>query len=140
MYKNVNQWNYVHLDAGHEATGQHAITLDEDLAKFMDQTLDDRTFLLLSADHGMRYGDWYSKEAAYYEHKLPVFFIIAPTKLLNKIPNSYANLLANSYHLTSKVDIRATVLDLAHHVFGDETFIPEVGSSLFRQRISDDVT
>ena len=47
------------------------------------------TLLFLEADHGMRYGDWYTGEEAHYEMKLPAFFIVAPTKILNEIRESY---------------------------------------------------
>ena len=58
IYKDVNLWAYLHFNAGHEATGQHAQTIDEDLVWFLQQILNDRSIVLLEGDHGMRYGDW----------------------------------------------------------------------------------
>ena len=49
--------------------------------------------------------------------KLPAFFLIAPTPLLDKIPNSYATLWHNTGRLNSKLDIRETLLYLVEFLF-----------------------
>jgi hypothetical protein len=139
MYKDVNSWVYLHFNAAHEATGQHAVTLDDDLTWFLQNLLQENTFLFLEGDHGMRYGDWYTSDSAFVEQKLPVMFIIAATKILDKLPSSYTKLMANSFHLSSKVDIRATILDLSHYIYGDTSFIPRKGTSLARFSVPDNV-
>jgi hypothetical protein len=102
IYKDLNQWIYLHLDTAHEASGQHAGLLDLDLPEHLELILDDRTIVFLEADHGMRYGEWYQSESGYFEHKLPAFFIIAPTGILDKIEGSYGNLYHNTMRITSK--------------------------------------
>ena len=54
-----------------------------DLPNHLEKILTPNTLLFLEADHGMRYGDWYSGEEAHLESKLPAFFIVAPTNILN---------------------------------------------------------
>jgi len=54
-----------------------------DLPNYLEKIMTPNTLLFLEADHGMRYGDWYTGEEAHYEMKLPAFFIVAPTKILN---------------------------------------------------------
>ena len=49
------------MDAAHEATGQHANTLDNDLLYFLKKYLKEFSensdiVIFLQADHGMRYG------------------------------------------------------------------------------------
>ena len=57
LNQGVNQWLYVHLNAGHEITGQHAATLNDDLTDFVDLFIsdfgkDNNVVILLQADHG----------------------------------------------------------------------------------------
>ena len=59
------------------------MTIDEDLTWFLSQILDDNSVVFLEADHGMRYGDWYSSQEAFAESKLPVLFFIGPTAVLD---------------------------------------------------------
>ena len=118
LYSGVNQWVYLHLNAAHEGTGQHAATLDLDLVDFLKNYLN--TFaknheiaLFLHADHGMRYGNWYKDIEAYQENKLPALFFIGSKSLLDRIPFSFNNLLANTERLTTKKDLRPTINFLA---------------------------
>ena len=117
MYPKSNLWIYLHVNTAHERTGQHAGTLDKDLARFLEEFLEitkkSDTFVFLGADHGMRYGEWYRSVEAFQETKLPSMFVIATKSLLDKYPNSYHSLSENSMRLTSKLDIRKTVLGLA---------------------------
>ena len=114
MYKGANMWIYLHLNAAHEKTGQHGGTLDSILVKFLthyfqitSQVAD--TFMFLQADHGMRYGDWYTKVESYQETKLPSMFILASKSLLNKYLYSFYCLNENTKRLVSKLDIRKTI-------------------------------
>ena len=117
MYPKSNLWIYLHINTAHERTGQHAVTLDKDLTRFLEEFLEmtknSETFVFLGADHGMRYGEWYHSVEAYQETKLPSMFVIATKTLLDTYPNSYHSLSENSMRLTSKLDIRKTVLALA---------------------------
>jgi hypothetical protein len=116
MYQGVNLWIYLHLNAGHENTGQHAATLDQDitdfLRNFIDLTEKYEVFMYLHADHGMRYGNWYRSLDAYQETRLPSMFLLASKNLLNRFPYSYHVLSENSRRLTSKMDVRETTLSL----------------------------
>lgn len=116
LYPDLNQWAYVHINTAHEDTGQHAVTLDVDLTVFLEMMLIDssRDFLVvLQADHGMRFKNWYSDIEGYQEHKLPALFVIASNSLLDRVPGSRDALNFNSQRLTSKIDLRATVLSLS---------------------------
>jgi len=117
MYKGANMWIYLHLNAAHERTGQHAGTLDSILVKFLtnyfaitSKVAD--TFMFLHADHGMRYGDWYNKIESYQETKLPSMFILASKSLLDEYPFSYNSLHENTKRLISKPDLRKTIYNI----------------------------
>ena len=117
MYKQANMWIYLHVNAGHERTGQHASTADEDLVQFLKRLFDTtagttEVFLLLHADHGMRYGDWYGSIEAFQETTLPSLFLLSDKSLLEKYENSFHCLEENSKRLTSKLDLRKTILSL----------------------------
>ena len=58
------------MDTAHENTGQHAGTLDGDLAEFLDNYVKEyekthELVIFLHADHGMRYGSWHKDSAAF---------------------------------------------------------------------------
>lgn len=115
LYSSANQFIYLHLDAAHEPSGQHAVTLDEDLAHFLREFLnengkDSDVVVFVQGDHGMRYGNWERDLEAEQEHKLPVLFLLAPTRVLDMLPNSYDSLWHNTFRLVSKLDLRATIL------------------------------
>lgn len=119
-YANANLWIYTHLTAAHEASGQHAQTLDHDLTAFLQEFLDltkstHEVVIMLHGDHGMRFGDWKIDLAAVQEHKLPVFFLIASRTLLESIPNALDTVRTNTWRLFSKKDIRRTLLWLSHY-------------------------
>jgi hypothetical protein len=118
LYSGLNQWIYLHINTAHEATGQHAGTLDDDLFTFLKQYLsyfspNHEIALFLQADHGMRYGNWFQDIEGYQENKLPVFFLIASSSLLDRIPESYDKLITNTLRLTTKKDLRPTINYLA---------------------------
>jgi len=118
-YKDVNQLVYTHLTAGHEATGTHIETLDEDLAAFLREyipraeALGYELSILLHGDHGMRYGEWYKNIAAFQEHRLPALFTLFPRRLLARVDSVYDVLDHNRKRLTSKLDLHLTVKSLA---------------------------
>jgi hypothetical protein len=114
-YKEANQWVYMHMDAAHEASGQHAQAIDLDLAEFISKVLGlyNNTIIFLEADHGMRYGEWGSSEEASVEYRLPALFLIAPHESLAEFQGAGGTLSHNTMRLTSKLDLRKTMLELA---------------------------
>ena len=125
LYPDTNQWLYLHLNAAHEASGQHGQTLDPYLPTFIDKYIS--TFsktheitIFLQGDHGMRYGNWFKDIEGYQENKLPVMFIITSSSVLDRIPYSYDTLWHNSFHLTTKPDIRASILYLSGLPFEEQ--------------------
>lgn len=119
-YSLANKWFYSHFEAAHEATGQHAETLDIDLRNFLRKLLDytsdtHNVALIINADHGMRFGDWQRDTAAFQEAKLPALFTVTSKELLDMIPNSRHTLAKNSWRLNSKKDIRRTMLYLSNY-------------------------
>jgi Protein of unknown function (DUF229) len=140
LFSGLNQWIYLHLNTAHEASGQHAGTLDIDLKEFLEKYLSElgqehEIAIFLQADHGMRYGNWYKDIEAYQENKLPSFFLISSRSLLNRIPFSYDNLIANSFRLTTKKDLRPTINFLASMPYYTPD-ITDIGKyvNLFTQR------
>jgi hypothetical protein len=120
LYPKANQWVYAHLTPAHEASGQHAETLDIDLVNFLDRYLkaygeSHEIVIFLHADHGMRFGDWKRDTAAMQETKLPAFFVIATNSLMDMIPGSREQVSLNSWRLFSKKDIRKTLRFLASY-------------------------
>lgn len=121
LYPDLNQWAYIHVNTAHEETGEHAVTLDDDLTSFLTKLLLDDSreyFVVLQADHGMRYGNWFTEIEGYQENKLPALFFIASNSLLDRIPGSRETISRNTQRLTSKIDLRATVLALANQPHG----------------------
>lgn len=123
-YQGLNQFISLHIDTAHEATGQHAATLDPDLKEFLKAYLDwgeekgQNVVIFLQGDHGMRYGRWFKDIEASQELKLPVFFLLAPKAFLQQIPGSEEHLWTNTFRLTSKIDLRAAILGLSQLPYG----------------------
>ena len=114
----VNHFIYLHIDTAHEGSGQHTATLNDDLEGYLKGFLERykeryEVFIFLNADHGMRYGPWYTEMEGYMEQKLPALFIIASKSLLEKYPYSYDSLSTNTQRLISKMDLRETALYVA---------------------------
>lgn len=140
----ANMMLYVHLSAGHEYTGNHAATLNEDIVEHLENLLnkhgDDNDILIfLQADHGMRYGDFFRDLDAYQENKLPGLFVIASRSLLDKHEFSYHALHMNTQRLVSKLDYRKTVLEMEglqdiHH--GSVNLMKTIAS---KNRVCDDL-
>jgi hypothetical protein len=73
--------------------------------------------ILLQADHGMRYGNWFKEVEGFQEHKLPALFVIGPESYWERFEHAYDVLHHNSQHLTSKLDERATILEMANELY-----------------------
>ena len=120
MYKGAKQFIYAHFTTAHEASGQHAVTLDQDLRDFLQTYLtrfsaDYEIAIMLQGDHGMRFGDWYNNMKAYQEHKLPAYFFIATRSLLKLVPNAYSIQHINTLRVHSKKDVRRTLMALMRY-------------------------
>ena len=117
MYRDVNQFHYIHLEGAHESSGQYAATLDTDLVDFLSlylSTLGDSSdiSIYIQGDHGMKFGLWHRDIQADQELKLPVFSMLTQSEVLGRIPGSLDTLWHNTYRLVSKRDFRASILDL----------------------------
>lgn len=144
LYPDVHKWVYVHVDAAHESTGQHAETLDSDLVEFMRSYMrkNPNTVVFLEGDHGMRYGDWMKSVEAFQENRLPPLFLITPKALTKEIPGAEQTLAHNSLRLNSKYDMRKTLIYLSGVPYdrkdpGEELF-PAV--NMYTQRVEDNRT
>lgn len=125
LYPTSHQFTYIHLEAAHEETGQHAATLDQDLAVFLQSLTQDYgterdLAIFVQGDHGMAYGDWHKDVDADQEYRLPALFFIAQTRFLEGVSNSFDALWHNSQHLVTKLDLRATILALFGEAYGQE--------------------
>ena len=142
MYKYSSRWAYLHIDAAHEGTGQHAATLDESLLQFLEKAVarEDSPVIFLEADHGMRYGDWKRNEAGAQEWKLPTLWMLIPHKILKDIPDSYSNLIHNTYRLTTKYDMRQTMLSIAAFLKNRSITKEPLGIDLLTERVMNNRT
>ncbi|CAG9317256.1 unnamed protein product [Blepharisma stoltei] len=119
QYIKANQWVYNHMTAAHESSGQHAQALDDDLKEYLEKYINQfekthEIVIFLNGDHGMRYGDFLSDQESIQEHRLPALFIIGKKEFFKKIDPDYSVLQHNSLRLTTKPDLRKTMLYLAH--------------------------
>jgi hypothetical protein len=121
-YKDVNHWAYNHITSAHEETGQHAVTVDKDLLWYLESLIErakDRDMIIyVLGDHGMRYGNFISNTEAIQESRLPVFFLLGKREHLDRIEYSYDTLTHNTFRLTSKPDLRRSLLYLADLQYG----------------------
>ena len=118
LNQGVNQFFYIHLNAGNEKTGQHANTLDNDLAYFIEQFLNEYgeendIAIFLQADRGnINYKSNHGIDGN-MEFKLPALFLIIEKDILKDFPYSYHTLQENSERLILKQDLRETILAIA---------------------------
>jgi hypothetical protein len=116
LYSHLSQWQFVFVNTAHENTGTVIETLDQDTKDFLQQFLqtnkDKDVLLMLTGDHGMRYGEWFKTVDGSHEHRLPLGMFIASRSLLAKHPYSLDVLTHNTGRLTSKLDLYVTVRHL----------------------------
>ena len=120
MYKGSKQFIYAHFTTAHEASGQHAVTLDRDLRDFLQSYLERYSekyeiAVLLQGDHGMRFGEWYNNMKAYQEHKLPAYFFIGTRAMMDLVPQGYQIQHLNTLRIHSKKDVRRTLIALMRY-------------------------
>lgn len=145
LYPSTNQWIYTHFAAAHEETGQHAEALDEDLKNYIQEYIQRygeqyEIIFLLNGDHGMRYGEFMTAAEAVQEHRLPAFFVIAPRSFLSTIEYSYSNLYMNTQRLTTKPDLRKTMISLASLQSNTSFSSPSRFYDLFNEEVPIDRT
>ena len=115
-YQNVSTFAYLHPNTAHEASGTVISTLDEDTVDFLRAAMDiykENLVVFLMADHGMRYGAWFTQMSGSHEHRLPGLFVISAKGVLDRVPGSRNALNLNTRRLISKYDLRTTLLTLA---------------------------
>jgi len=91
------------------------------LKKAHDGGLLKNTVVMLTADHGMRFGDirkWY---IGLMEERLPMLYIALPQWFREKYPDRMRNLKTNSRRLTTPFDMYETFQDLLHFTGKDRT-------------------
>ena len=123
-YQHRSQWVFAHMNTAHEDSGLLISTMDKDtvnfLKKYLEQQQNTKTIIMITGDHGMRYGEWFKRLDGSHEHRLPLFLIIASNSLLESIPYSIDTLQHNSNRLTSKLDLYTTQQHLINLV--DQNF------------------
>jgi hypothetical protein len=117
QYQEVDLWVYNHFTAGHEASGQHAQSIDVDLKDYLKWFVEKfgeshNLVVFLNGDHGMRYGEHMSKTKSIQEYRLPASFILGHRSFLSQVSN-ISTLQTNSWRLNSKPDLRQTMIYLA---------------------------
>eukprot|EP00164_Ancoracysta_twista_P006858 GFYU01009634.1.p1 GENE.GFYU01009634.1~~GFYU01009634.1.p1 ORF type:complete len:763 (+),score=189.10 GFYU01009634.1:201-2489(+) len=114
-YEGVGRISFIHLVESHEpgmtlmgAADKNTVNhLDSLLTKFPDDTV-----VILTADHGMAYGGFYTKEIGQVEHKLPPLFMITPKWLAEEVGH---NLEVNQHRLVSAMDVHQTMIHMMHY-------------------------
>ncbi|XP_008475501.1 uncharacterized protein LOC103512515 [Diaphorina citri] len=71
-----------------------------------------RTILILTSDHGLRWGDFRETYQGHLEERLPFLFFIMPQTFKTKYRVAYSNLLYNQHRLTTPYDLHETFKDL----------------------------
>lgn len=117
-YRHSSRFSFAHLSDGHEVSGSVMRSVDAPLAAFLRALLAQpdadsfNTIVIVSSDHGMRYGGWRSSEGGFLEHKLPTLMMLVPRAILRAHPELAANLRSNSHLLTTKLDLQLTLKHL----------------------------
>eukprot|EP00957_Ditylum_brightwellii_P048399 3673217-Ditylum_brightwellii.AAC.1 len=116
-YKDNARYVFAHLGDGHEVSGTVIRSVDLSLHTFLQETLKKQrkhsnTIILISSDHGMRYGGWRRSASGFLEHKLPPLFIIMPRQMQTNAPAIYAALRHNTKLLITKLDLHMTLKHL----------------------------
>lgn len=146
-YSSVSRFSYIHLNTAHEGSGTVVSSLDTDLKEFLEKFLGrkERSVVFLMADHGMRYGAWFTQVDGSHEHRLPALFVIASEDVMDSIDNSRDLLRHNTGRLVGKIDLHATLMDLSEIYRNNEKYFEILCNtskrfrsySLFREPIPD---
>jgi hypothetical protein len=116
-YQNNSKFLFAHLADGHEESGTVIASADEPLAYFLKSLLEDSAFassdllVIVSGDHGMRYGGWRRSMKGFLEHKLPPLYVLAPRKMISNAPEAFDTLRHNTGLLNTKLDLHCTLKD-----------------------------
>jgi hypothetical protein len=119
IYNNRNKFIYNHFTAAHEYTGQHASTIDDDLVWYLNELIEqskktgNELIIFLGGDHGMRYGNFLGDPEALQEQRLCSMYLIARENYYKQFENSLEILEHNSRRLTTKGDLRKTLLAIS---------------------------
>ncbi|XP_020280908.1 uncharacterized protein LOC109853331 isoform X2 [Pseudomyrmex gracilis] len=94
------------------------------LIKYMsEESLLNRTILIVMSDHGIRWGDFRQTYQGRIEESLPFVFIVLPKWWRDKFPLAWGNLRRNSHSLTTPFDLHETLKDLLNPYILRESFL-----------------
>lgn len=97
------------------------------------------TVLILTSDHGLRWGDYRETYHGHLEERLPFLLFILPAKFKAKYRVAYRNILYNQHRLTTPYDLHETLKDLLdvrgirNNVLRERRNNTRRGISLFRR-------
>ena len=113
-YKAHHKFSLMLLMEGHEATSSVLGLSDNDLYEFLSQKIDlENTFVMFVADHGLHQGLAFLYTAqGQLEHRLPVFYLLAPRRMERAYKNEFRLLKRNRNALVTAWDIHKTLIDL----------------------------
>ncbi|XP_017860227.1 PREDICTED: uncharacterized protein LOC108611898 [Drosophila arizonae] len=80
--------------------------------QFEGDGLFNRSIVILTSDHGMRYGYLRQITTGYLEERMPMFYIYLPPWFRRKYPHHVGNLVKNRNRLSSTFDIYMTLQHL----------------------------
>ena len=126
-YRMNHRFGYVHISAAHEDSG-NVKTVDADLLEFLQNTLkrfnntNEDLVLLLISDHGRSANKLTFKPEGYYDHKLPMNYIVM-NKELEEVTGSRKHLLHNSDKLMGKFDINLSLKTIAMAPYGGISYM-----------------
>jgi hypothetical protein len=117
-YQNTNKFAYVHLDAGHETTG-NIQTVDEDLTRFFEgltklfNRKKESFAVYFMSDHGYKFEKLAFDERGFIERNSPFAYLMISRDVEEKM-NARGNLIHNSQMLTGRLDANLMLKYLAH--------------------------
>ncbi|KAL1458550.1 hypothetical protein WDU94_008688 [Cyamophila willieti] len=85
-----------------------------------------KTILILTSDHGLRWGEFRKTYQGHLEERLPFLLFILPEMFKAKYSLAYKNLVYNQHRLTTPYDLHETLLDLSN--------VTRIRSQVLKQR------
>jgi len=121
-YPDVPKYFFSHILSNHIPEQSGLLNDDERLADTLSRLSLDNTFVLLTSDHGLTYGDWSNTPLGRLDHKNPMAFLLAPRKYLTG--NMEKALLYNQHSLITHYDLHVTLKELALFNFDNPNIPP----------------
>ena len=116
-YRLHNRFGYIHVSAAHENSG-NIQTVDEDFEEYLKNILflfnntDENLAFVILSDHGRGNTNLNFDKRGFYDHRLPMFFLIMDKDLENKLA-SKETLKHNTNHLIGRFDINLSLKTIA---------------------------